>query len=121
MTPVERAKDLLGSGWLDALEAHLLQGFVFSTPETFLMARPVPRGAEILDPWQAWPREACDAWFVWIGVGRPAHLLAHAPFPLPWIGWNRLGRRWTDNHWWPAEKVSRQVDAAQRPGRLCQR
>src|ERR1043165_6791482 len=98
MTPVERAKSLLGSDWLDALEAHLLNGFVFSTPEAFLMGRPVPRGAELLDPWQSWPREECDAWFVWIGVGRAARLLSLMPYPLPWVGWERPRRPRRPNH-----------------------
>jgi|GEM_PF-1336530 len=107
MTPVEQAKALLGADWLEALEAHLLHGFVFSTPEAFLMGRPVPRAAEIRDPWQTWPRAECDAWFVWVGVGRAVGLLSLMPYPLPWIGWHRVGRGWSENHWWPADKVSR--------------
>lgn len=102
MTPVEKAAELCaarGGDFKEELEAHLLHGFVFSTPDLFLMGRTVPRGVDVSDLWQTWPKAECDAWFVWVGVGDAHALLALMPFPLPWIGWQRQGRRWTCDHW----------------------
>lgn len=113
LPPAQRAAALCqarGGDFRDELEAHLLGGFVFSTPESFLMGRPVRRGAaEIADPWAHWPRPECDAWFVWVGVGRAAALLAQMPYPLPWIGWHRQGRAWRADHWTPLRLLSQRL------------
>jgi hypothetical protein len=92
---------------MEALEAHLLYGYVFSTPDAFVMGRPVRRDGDVGDVWRTWPLEECDAWFVWVGVGEVAQLLDFIPFPLPWIGWNRVGRGWTEDHWIPIKMLSR--------------
>lgn len=105
MTPVEIAKRLLGDSWLEDLEAHLLGGFVISTPDAFLIGRPVPHGAEVVDAWEQWPREESDCWFVWCAAGDPRRLLDLMPFPLPWIGWMRLGRGWREIHWIRASRL----------------
>ncbi len=102
MTPVERAAELCrkrGGCFRTELEAHLLRGWVFSTPEAFLMGRAVPRSVNAEDLLAEFALEECDAWYVWLGVGRADVLLEWMPYELPWIGWYRQGRRWTDCHW----------------------
>ena len=96
--PAIRARALYGeddpTGFRNDLEAHLLGGVVISTPEVFLMGRPVCSTApipEISDPWQAFPGPHCDAWFVWCGAGTVGAMLEAMPYPLPRIGWGRGG------------------------------
>jgi len=56
---------------------HLQNGFVFSTPWHFLMARAV-----MLD-------DGRQAWLVSVGVGPLEELLAFVPFRLDWIAFQR--------------------------------
>jgi hypothetical protein len=111
MRPVERAAELCRArdgDFRDEMEAHLLHGVVVSTADLFVMGRAVPRSADASDIWRSWPREECDAWFVWVGVGNAARLLACMPYVLPWVGWARQGRQWEDCHWWnTAELLAR--------------
>jgi hypothetical protein len=114
MTPAERAAELCrarGASFRDELEAHLLNGWVFSTPEVFLLGRPVPRSADMADPHAVYPAEECDAWFVWLGVGSAERLLALMPYELPWIGWYRQGRGWRSCHWLAMGALRRRVFA----------
>lgn len=104
MTPVEKAKELLGDQWLEALEAHLKTGYVISSPDAFLMGRPCLHGATIVSPWQSWPIEIADAWFIWAGVGSVARLFSMMPVRLPWIGFMRQKRGWADTHWLSASR-----------------
>ena len=112
MSPAETAAELCrarGGDFREEMEAHLLHGYVFATPTAFLMGRPMPRSGNAGDLWRTWPRGECDAWFVWIGVGDAAELLAMTPFPLPWIGWYRQGREWQARHWQPMAMLQRRL------------
>jgi hypothetical protein len=100
-----------GGSFREELEAHLLHGFVFSTPDVFLMGRPVPRSADVSDVWEYWPAAECDAWFVWLAVGRVGRLFSLMPWPLPWLGWVRQGRGWDDVHWWPTKRFAARIAA----------
>jgi hypothetical protein len=108
MTPVEQAATLrrnAGANFTDELEAHLLNGFVFSTPIAFLMGRPVPKGVEIRSVWDTWPKAECNAWFVWLAVGDAWRLMDLMPYELPWVGWARQGRGWRNIRWLPSALV----------------
>src|SRR4051812_3070236 len=112
MTPVERAAALCvarGGSFRDELEAHLFTGVVVSTADLFVMGRAMPRSADTCDLWRAWPRGECDAWFVWVGIGDAAKLLAQMPYALPWVGWCRQGRAWEDCHWWSTAELLRKM------------
>jgi hypothetical protein len=77
------------------LEAHLLVGWVISTPEVFVMGRPVLSSApveQILDPWQTFPREAVDCWHIWLAAGNLAAMWQYLPFELPWFSFERDNR-----------------------------
>ena len=97
MTPVELAaqvytREECSATFQSDLEAHLLTGYVHSTPTAFVMARPVSILADealILDPWHSFPREEQDAWLVWLAAGDLASLLALFPYQLPLIGWQK--------------------------------
>lgn len=97
MTPVELAaavysREECSATFRQDLEAHLLHGYVHSTPTAFVMARPVSVLADealILDPWHNFPREEQDAWLIWLAAGDLASLLTLFPYPLPFIGWQK--------------------------------
>lgn len=113
MTPAEVAARLCaerGGNFRDELEAHLLTGYVFSTPTLFLIGKPVPRSVDTAeDIWRRFDIAECNAWFVWLGVGDPLALLNLMPFPLPWIGWHRQGRQWEDVHWLETERLRKKL------------
>ena len=100
MTPVEKAAAVYQREWCAStfrsdLEAHLLNGYVHSTPEAFVMARPVNSKADeglILNPWHRFERGECDAWLIWLAAGDLASLLGLFPFPLPLIGWQKRNK-----------------------------
>jgi hypothetical protein len=100
MSAVEQAAAVYQREWCantfkDDLEAHLLNGYVHSTPEAFVMTRPVlstAPEAEVLDPWHTFPREQCDAWLIWLAAGRVSTLLHLFPYDLPLIGWQKRNR-----------------------------
>jgi len=77
------------------LNLHLAHGFVFVTPDVFLMGRPVIKNApkdQILSPWIQFQNPDC--WHVWLAAGRGSlqALTKLEPYPLPWFSWER------DNH-----------------------
>lgn len=84
------------------LSAHLHHGYVYSTPEYFLMGRPVWSGAPqeaINDVWCAFAPCDWDAWYVYAFAlrddqglcGLVKKLLTHMPFYLPLLAWERSG------------------------------
>ena len=97
MSPVELAaavysREECSASFQQDLEAHLLNGYVHSTPTAFVMARPVDSLAKtdlILNPWHSFPREEQDAWLVWLAAGDLASLLVLFPYQLPIIGWQK--------------------------------
>lgn len=120
MTPVERAKAICeraGDDFREVVEAHMLHGWLFSTPDLFLAIRPVPSEADISDLWAQWPREQCNAWFVWIGVGSVQGALRLMPYELPLVGWYRANRGWRGNHWIPT-RLLRRFESALAPARF---
>lgn len=74
------------------LEAHLLNGFVFSRPDYFAMGRPVistAAHAEIINPWHRFPSSDCDCWHVYLFAGNIVRAFSILPWPLPLFSWER--------------------------------
>lgn len=82
------------------LQAHLVNGFVFSTPEMFLMFRPVRSTAdpaEINDPRHHFKRSECDSWYIYAyATARKTSpqslvkkLLRYQPYALPLVAWEK--------------------------------
>src|SRR5688572_25420986 len=72
------------------LEAHLINGYVFSTREFFVMGRVVRSTAapeEIVNPWVTWSDG--DAWLVYLMAGDVRKACCMLPYELPLIGWER--------------------------------
>jgi hypothetical protein len=84
------------------LELHLRHGLVYSDNDVFVAARPVYREWPkilITDPswYTAGPG---DCWHVYLCAGMMRKLFWLAPFPLPWVSFERKNRirfyRWKD-------------------------
>lgn len=94
-TPFEQAQlvykyDHLPRSFPEDLSLHLHFGWVISTPTVFLMGRPVKHDApysQITDP--AVSFENPDCWFVYLCAGNIRDALRLAPWPLPFVAWDR--------------------------------
>jgi hypothetical protein len=74
----------------DDLVAHLRFGYVFSTPEYFIMGRPVDSQSEdylLLNP--SLKFERTDAWLVWLYAGDIQQALNILPIDLPYVLFQR--------------------------------
>jgi hypothetical protein len=103
MTPAERIHALYSDSertFRGDLEQHLLNGYVFSTPEFFLMGRAVDSTAgieAINDPSIVFPRDRQDCWLVYAYAdimgnsprGLVKNVLTMMPYPLPLVAWQR--------------------------------
>lgn len=97
MMPVEQAAKVYETEpcartFKEDLEAHLLNGFVFSRPDFFIMGRPVIKAAsyeEITDPWHKFPSAECDCWHIHLMAGNCARAWVIMPWELPWFAWER--------------------------------
>ncbi|EIP99340.1 hypothetical protein OpiT1DRAFT_03854 [Opitutaceae bacterium TAV1] len=77
------------------LSFHHANGYVFSTPEFFVMGRAVPRYAprsQIVGLNVFWSTAACDCWHVYLMAGDMRAALAMFPYPLPWVSFERSNR-----------------------------
>ena len=72
MIPVNQASAFFGDHFSEVLADHLLNGYVFSTPDCFLLGR----------------RQE-DAWFVTYLAGDLESALQFIPFPLPYLIFQR--------------------------------
>lgn len=69
-------------------EAHLLFGYVFSTPEYFIMGRPVCSKApdeEICNPMISFDPDHCDMWHIFLMAGDTTAAWSCMPYFLPKI------------------------------------
>ena len=97
MRPIEWAasvydREPCARTFTEDLEAHLLHGYVFSSPKYFWMGRPVYVAAlesEIVNPWHnTWDKEP-DCWHYYLYSGSIAHAVQLTPYKLPWLSFER--------------------------------
>jgi len=77
------------------LELHLLTGYVFSTPEYFIMGRPVNRYAAhslIIDPLVCFPKEEWNCWHIYVMSGNIALCWDREPLKLPFVSWEKRNK-----------------------------
>ena len=95
MTPYEQAVlvyacEPCARSFEDDLRLHMMYGYVVSTPDVFLMGRPVEKNADetlIKDP--AYKFYNPDTWLVYLAAGDMAKFFDYEPYPLPWMAWER--------------------------------
>lgn len=117
MSPIETIEAEYARRGLDFrmyLEIHQRRGFVFSTPEYFIMGRAVRRNAApelIRDPRYFWVRDSVvdppDAWWVHAMAGDPSKCWPLMPWPLGFIGFERFDN---DLRWYPVERIHQFFD-----------
>jgi len=75
------------------VEAHFQNGYVFNTPDLFILARQISidwTDEEILDPWQSDPQGS--VWHVWLYAGDMKAIAKLIPYKLPYITFHRAGK-----------------------------
>ncbi len=73
------------------LDWHLLNGFVFSRPDFFVMGRPVIASADpaLIVGQHRFPSGLCDCWHVYLMAGNVARAWAMLPWELPLVSFER--------------------------------
>ena len=76
--------------WED-VDWHLLNGFVFSTPDFFVMGRPVISSAEQskIVGLHLFPPGLCDCWHVYLQAGDMSRAWGMLPWELPLVSFER--------------------------------
>jgi hypothetical protein len=69
-------------GWTHALDFHLQHGMILSTPDCFVMLRPIPDDAADADiiALKNWPIPSPTTWHIWMAAGNLTALLGLAKF-----------------------------------------
>lgn len=84
---------------------HLRHGFLFSTPDYFIMGRAVDRARfnpELLDI-HAKP----NAWYIHAMAGSLSKAWDILPYPLGWLGWERVRDGQRELGWYKTEDIRR--------------
>lgn len=110
MSPAQVLRELYarkGLSFDQYVAIHIDRGFVFSTPDFFVMGRPVCRQwrkEDVFDADQSAPRAVADGWFIHAMAGDTGKAWSILPWPLGWIGFQRF-----DNvlRWVPTEVIRR--------------
>lgn len=97
MTPLEQAvavysREPCARTFDEDLRLHLENGYVVSTPDFFVMARPVWRGMNeflIVNPAEGCHPAFRDCWHVYLLAGSIQKALTALPYDLPWMSWER--------------------------------
>ncbi len=111
MTPYEQAMAVYKSEpcartFEADLALHLEFGFVFNTPEFFIMGRPVKKDAPhglILDSSYAFVRRECDCWHIHLAAGNLEQAWQILPWQLPWLCFERKN----ELRFVPADRIQR--------------
>jgi hypothetical protein len=70
---------------------HFRHGFLFSTPEFFIMGRGVPKDHPLmLDLGVLFAPDSCDTWYIFSMAGDMIKAWSILPWPLPWIAFERV-------------------------------
>lgn len=78
------------------VEWHLQAGVVLSTPDCFVMGRPVNSKAgdwRITESMQLWPRDKQDCWYIFAMCGDMAKAFSMLPYELPLIAFQRKAQK----------------------------
>lgn len=106
MTPIEEILALYTQypqpqTFEEDLAAYLRTGYVFSTPEVFLMGRAIDKNSTaelIANPWHAFPREEQNCWLVFAAsriesnIFKSKQFLQFVPYYLSWLAFQRRGK-----------------------------
>lgn len=101
-SPAERARavydqEACARSFVQDVELHMLHGYVFASPDYFIMGRGVNSDASdvlVVNPAFIFPRESQDCWMVYLAAGKNAYrqFFKHMPYPLPLVCWERKNK-----------------------------
>lgn len=111
MSPFEQAQAIYRREpcqrlFTEDLFSHLQRGFVFTTPEFFIMGRGVVKGApqsDIVNPSVIFRREDWDCWMIYLMAGDMAKAWGILPWPLKWFAFERKN----ELRFYPADQIAR--------------
>ena len=95
--------DEIGLDMYRDITAYSINGYVFITPETFLLGKAVNSKSDT-KPQDQWNVKNPDAWYVHMAVTKVKlgikEFISRIPHPLPLVGWSRATKdqpiRWYD-------------------------
>jgi hypothetical protein len=110
MTPFDQAAQLYErfsctATFAEHLEWYLQHGYVFSTPQLFLMGRPVELSSFHHEKLLQHDPAHCDCWYVHLFAGDLSSWTW--PYPLPYLAWHRMkdASRGRQLRVYPAERI----------------
>lgn len=111
MTPYEEAakvyaKEACLRSLFEDVHLHLLNGYVISRPDFFIMGRHVNSKADpakITEPTWLFHPDECDCWHIALMTGDVARCFAALPWPLPLVSFERKN----DLRFYPLESIRR--------------
>ena len=97
MTPAQQAANVYKQeecprSFMEDVQAHLLNGYVISTPEFFAMGRPVCSTGDhqdIINPRHSFPQKQWDCWLIYLVAGDMQKAWRAFPFPLEKIAFEK--------------------------------
>lgn len=90
-------------------DGYFLNGYVVSTPNYFILARPVNKEADPLDiinPVIPFPREEWNAWYIAAMAGDPSLCWTFYPFELDYVGYQRVTDE-IESRWFKTSQIRR--------------
>ena len=79
----------------DDVDLHMLNGYVYATPDIFVMGRPVDKTAphnDILDPAVTFHRDDWNCWHCALYAGNLSILFTLLPFELPYASFQKRNK-----------------------------
>lgn len=86
---------------------HHRYGFVYGNPSFFIMGRPVVRADFNPSFLQVWNRNEADAWYIHAMSGDMKRAWDILPYPLGYLGWERIQGGKRDLRWYRTEDIRR--------------
>ena len=108
MSILSKAKalyDICGLDMSKDIAVYAGHGYVFITPDTFLLAKTVDSKSEE-HPMNQWGVKKPDAWYVHMSVGSVQDFISKIPYRLPKIGWMRETKK-QPIKWYDFERIIR--------------
>lgn len=108
MSILLKAKELYDKCGIDMnadIAAYASHGYVFITPDSFLLGKAVNSKSDV-DPQDQWNVENPDAWYVNMAVGDVKDFISKIPHPLPLIGWMRETKK-QPMRWYEFKRIIR--------------
>ena len=90
LSKVKKFYDKTGGDMFADISAYASKGYVFITPQTFLLGKAVRSDLDI-HPDNQWMVTAPNAWYVRTAIGKDCvkEFIERIPYPLCFVGWMR--------------------------------